>query len=89
MKRYVSANPDPFSLSPLVALLPVRGDVGRLEALTSSLFARYEKVSSIQREMQENVESPEVLRRTSAEAAMLRQVLDWLAVTPGEGREES
>lgn len=89
MKRSLSAPPDPFSLSPLLALLPVRGDVGKLDALTTSLFARYEKVSVLQRELQENAESPEVLRRTASEAAMLRQVLDWLAVKPNEAPEES
>ena len=89
MKKSLSSGPDPFSMSPLLALLPVRGDVGRLEALTSSLFARYEKVSALQREMQEHPETQEAARRTAAEAAMLRHVLDWLAVKPGDSSEEA
>lgn len=87
MKKSLCSSPEPFSLSPLLALLPVRGQVGKLETLTSSLFARFEKVSALQRELDEQ-QSPGVGRRSAAEAAMLRHVLDWLAVKPGgtEGR---
>lgn len=83
MKKSLCSNPEPFSLSPLLALLPVKGQVGKLEALTSSLFARFEKVVALQKEMESNPESPELSRRPASEAAMLRQVLDWLAVKPG------
>lgn len=81
MKKSLFAPPDPFSLAPLLMLLPVRGDIAKLEALTSSLFARYEKVVALRRDMGEDVER-EVARRLGAEEAMLRQVLDWLAVNP-------
>ncbi|MBN8548286.1 MAG: hypothetical protein J0M12_03100 [Deltaproteobacteria bacterium] len=83
MKKSLCSNPEPFSLSPLLALLPVRGQVGKLEALTSSLFARFEKVLALQKELELNPDSSELSRRPASEAAMLRQVLDWLAVKPG------
>lgn len=83
MKKSLCSPPDTFSLSPLLALLPVRGQVGKLQTLTSSLYARFEKVSALQREMEANPDSPELSRRPAAEAAMLRHVLDWLAVKPG------
>lgn len=76
--------PDPFSLSPLVALLPVHGRVGGLAALTSSLFARYEKVQALLREVNPD-ENRQAHSRLSAEGEMLKQVLDWLSVRPGDG----
>jgi len=81
MKRPLYSSPEPFSLAPLLVLLPVRGKIGKLEALTSSLFARFEKVSALRREIGEDAER-EVVRRLAAEEAMLKQVLDWLAVNP-------
>ena len=74
---------DPFSLSPLVALLPVHGRVGGLAALTSSLFARYEKVQSLLKEVNPE-ENRQAYGRLTAEGDMLKQVLDWLSVRPGE-----
>jgi hypothetical protein len=70
--------PDPFSLSPLLALIPQKGKLTRLESLVSSLFARYEKVEALRVEATE----PDTERRYAAESAMLRQILDWLAVKP-------
>ncbi len=75
--------PDPFSLSPLVAMLPVHGRVGGLASLTSSLFARYEKVQALLKEVKAEENRPAHTRLT-AEGDMLRQVLDWLSVRPGE-----
>lgn len=72
--------PDPFSLSPLLALIPQKGNLSRLESLVSSLFARYEKVEALRGEATEQ----EAERRYAAESAMLRQILDWLAVKPSE-----
>lgn len=83
MKRSIFSPPDSFSIAPLLALLPVRGKIGKLEALTSSLFARYEKVSVARRELGADVER-ETGKRLAAEEAMLKQVLDWLAVNPEE-----
>lgn len=62
----------------MLSLLPIRGSVSKLETLTSSLFARFEKVAAL---------SEAGDRKESPEAQMLRQVLDWLAVKPdSEGR---
>lgn len=74
MKRPWSAPPEPFSLFPLVTLLPARGKVGKLEALSSSLFARHEKVT------QRRAESKTLSRSLNAEEAMLALVLNWLAI---------
>ena len=76
MKRPRFAVPDEFSLSPLLALLPWRGDLARLESLTSSFYARFEKVEKL---LAESDEESELRRRHSAEHAMLKQVLDWLS----------
>lgn len=80
MKRPLYSPPEDFALSPLLSLLPVLGKVGKLESLTSSLFARHEKVSALQREIGD--EDRDAQRRFLAEGAMLKQVLDWLAVNP-------
>ena len=53
----------------------------RLENLVSSLFARHEKVETLR----EEAKSKELERRYTAEEAMLRQILDWLAVKPMGG----
>ena len=82
MRRSIFSPPDDFAIAPLLSLLPIRGKVGRLEALTSSLFARYEKVSSQLEESQGDSSSVNS-RKLSAEEAMLKQVLDWLEVKPG------
>lgn len=79
MAGTIGGPPDPFSLSPLLALIPQRGNLTRLESLVSSLFARHEKVEALRSE-QLGKESD---RRYAAESAMLRQILDWLAVKPG------
>ena len=76
----MSASPDPFSLSPLLAVLPRLGNVSRLETLVSSLFARFESIDALR----ENVDGAEARARLAHEAAMLRQILDWLSVNPDE-----
>lgn len=85
MKRSIVGPPDPFGLSPLVLLLPVVGRVGGLMPLTSSLFARFEKVRALKVELGTNPEGEAGragVRRLAAEEAMLKEVLDWLAVKP-------
>ena len=77
----MSLSPDSFSLAPLLSLLPSVGNVARLEGLVSSLFARYESVEAAR----EGVSSGEVREQLALESAMLRQILDWLAVQPSEG----
>lgn len=85
MKRPLFAPPDPFSRTPLLTVLPRVGDAQRLPSLTSSLYARYEKVVGLQREIAREAE-PEVVRRINAEEAMLRAVLSWLGAAPAEGK---
>jgi hypothetical protein len=80
----MALNPEPFSLSPLVSVLPTLGNVSRLESLVSSLFARFETVD----ELREHADVPEVRTKLANEAAMLRQILDWLAVQPEEDAYE-
>ena len=86
MKRSFYSAPEAFSLSPLLALLPVRGEIGKLEALTASLYARYEKVSGLLKEA-ESVLGGEIKRRLLAEQGMLKQILDWLVVKPQLGKQ--
>jgi hypothetical protein len=85
MKRSICDPPDPFSLSPLLPLLPVKGRVAGLAPLTTSLYARYEKVQALQKELSAS-EERDAARRFAAEEAMLRQVLDWLELSPGGSR---
>ena len=85
MSSNIGRGPDPFSLSPLLSLLPSLGSVPRLEMLMSSLFARSETAESLR----ENAESNEVRSRYVSEAAMLRHILDLLSPQPSaEGSDE-
>ena len=84
MNSNPSRAPEPFSLSPLLSLLPTLGSVSRLELLVSSLFARYESVEALK----DSVSAAEQQARVASEAAMLRQILDWLAVQPKEEGDE-
>lgn len=70
-----------FSLSPLLSILPEGGNLYRLESLVSALYARQEKVETSRSEAPDR----ESERRCALEAAMLRQILEWLAEKPGEG----
>lgn len=81
MSRTTGGPPDSFSLSPLLALLPNGGNLYRLETLVSSLYARQETVEALRQEAPDR----ESERRCAIEAAMLRQILEWLADKPGEG----
>jgi len=79
MSQTIGGPPDPFSLSPLLSLLPSLGKISRLEGLVSALFARSEKVAALRAQ----AESKDQERRFAVEEAMLRQILDWMAVKPG------
>ena len=79
MSTTIGSPPDPFSLSPLLSLLPSCGSVARLEGMVSSLFARAEKVV----QLREQGGSKELERRLACEEAMLRQVLEWLSAKGG------
>ncbi len=81
MSGTIGGPPDSFSLSPLLALLPDGGNLYRLETLVSSLYARQESVEALR----EEVADRESERKHAVEAAMLRQILDWLSEKPGEG----
>ena len=81
MRKSHYSPPDDFSLSPLLTLLPVVGKVSRLSSLTSSLFARYERVSGMLNDPQ-IIANTDAKHRYTAEEAMLKQVLDWLEVKP-------
>jgi hypothetical protein len=81
MTGTIGGPPEAFSLSPLLALLPEGGDLCRLETLVSSLYARQETVEALR----EGAPDRESERKCAIEAAMLRQILEWLAEKPGEG----
>jgi len=81
MSGTIGGPPDSFSLSPLLALLPDGGNLYRLETLVSSLYARQESVEALREEAADR----ESERKHAVEAAMLRQILDWLSEKPGEG----
>ena len=82
-KRSLYTPPESFSLSPLLSLLPVKGVVGNLEKLTSSFYARYEKVHALKASLKRETPS-EAWHKLNAEEGMLKQVLDWLAVNTDE-----
>ena len=75
-----SSVPDPFALGPLIALLPKRGDMRRLDARVQSIYARYEHIESLRVEHK----GDDIERRYSVEVTMLRNILDWLSVQPSE-----
>ena len=81
MSGKIGGAPDPFSLSPLLSLLPEGGDLYRLETLVSALYARQEKVEALRSEVADR----EGERKCALEARMLRQILEWLAEKPTEG----
>ena len=80
MSERIGGTPESFSLSPLLALLPEGGSLYRLETLVSSLYARQESVEV----MREDAPDRESERKYAIEAAMLRQILEWLSEKPGE-----
>lgn len=82
MSGNISGPPEPFSLSPLLALLPDVGEVTRLEPLVSSFYARQERVEGLRAAATEK----EVERTYAAELVMLRHVLEWLT-QKGEAAE--
>lgn len=85
MKKKLYGFPEEFTSLPLLSLLPVAGDVAKLEGFTSSLFARYEKVSTMQKELPASSQGEG--KKLNLEREMLREVLEWLAVNPEEDRE--
>ena len=80
MKRTFLSPADPFSALPLLSVLPVRGDAARLAVLSSSLYARYEKVQRQLRDTDRSARDAD--RRLTAEEGMLKQVLEWVRQLP-------
>lgn len=81
MKRTAYSAPEEFALQPLLSILPSVGNISKLQALTSSFYARYLKVSEqIKLSQEAKLKNSLVL-----ESLMLKQVLDWLEVVPEEG----
>jgi|GEM_PF-1200056 len=78
MKRSNIDGPEPFSLSPLLAILPISGNSAKLHDLGASLFARLEKVSAMRTE-EGLANERDVHRRLVAEEGMLKTLLDWLS----------
>ena len=76
------APPDPYTLAPLTALLPIEGSVRRIESFASSLYARLEKVQAQQKEGAVESGQP---KRANAEILMLRQILEWLSSQKEDG----
>ena len=77
MTRSLYSPPEPFSLQPLLNLLPVKSQISRLEGMTSSLYARSEKVAGLLKAIQDSSDLV-VKRRLQAEERMLKTVLDWI-----------
>lgn len=78
-RRNITGPIDTFSLSPLLALLPSFGKPDKLEGLSASIFARHERVQAQKNSTTDDVSS----RKFNAEEGMLRQVLEWLDMKPG------
>ena len=78
MKKNLYSAPDPFSMSPMLRLLPVKGSVHDLKNLTTSLYARYENVQALK--VGGNLSDREnQLKLLSLEESMLKNILDWLS----------
>lgn len=85
MKRNLLSPPEPFTLSPMLSLLPVLSNVGKLESLKASLFARYEKVTALRKSAADSGAGDiESRRKIETEGNMLFQVLEWLDLKPEE-----
>lgn len=82
----IYARPDEFSLNPFIAVLPVIGQINKLQSLSNALFVKYEKVHAALQGLEEDVLNPEHRKRLAAEEAMLRLSLEWLG-TDVQGAE--
>lgn len=82
MKRSAVSPPDDFSNSPFFAVLPVLGDTTKLPTLKTSLFARFENVTTLKKSV--GPEDRATIKKLQAEESMLRSVLEWLKVRVDE-----
>ena len=80
MKKTLTGPPDPFTVHPLLAILPRLGSSTKLEGLQSSLFARLERVTA-ERPVARGADAQ---RKVQSEQAMLQTVLDWIQQSEGE-----
>lgn len=81
-KQSLLSQSDSFSAAPLLSLLPVAGDIARLESYISAFYARFEQVEGLKKS--EAAKDDRLFeQRCVAESGMLRAVLDWLAIKPG------
>ncbi len=71
--------PDPFSFSPFLSVLPEMGDVSKLKAAVSSLYARFQRMHELSRELEARM-NPEIHKKVLAETQMLQQILNYLEV---------
>lgn len=79
IQRAKFGNVDFFSASPFLAIMPVLSSVNELEHMTSSLFARYEKVTAIRKKLKNSNNTSDEYFQLRAEEKMLKSVLDWLS----------
>ena len=79
MKKGLYSPPDAFSLSPMLTLLPVKGNIGKVTDYQSSLYARFENVAEMKAQLSDGDMNSDARRSLEAEEAMLKVVLDWLA----------
>ncbi len=83
MAKKIFSPPESFSMAPLAAILPVKSQVAKLEALSSFFYARFERVNAILGDAQDG-KNEHGSRALQAERAMLQQILDWLDIKPSE-----
>ena len=79
MRKTMFSPPEDFSLSPLLAILPSKGNAAKLSEMNSSLYARYEKVAMLHKELADLADKSSV-KRIISEELMLKHVLEWLEV---------
>ena len=82
-KSSFSLKPDEFSSAPILCLLPSVGDSNKLASFSSSMFARFEKLNQVVKELSHD-RSSVVLERFIDERDMLKEVLDWLKGSSAE-----
>ena len=83
MKDDIVDYPEPFSVMPLLTLLPAGGDINALSRFTSSLYARSEKVAILL----DNVDPADAntsCKHLLAEQEMLNEVLNYLTFSAAE-----
>jgi hypothetical protein len=78
------SRPEEFVTTPLLAIVPIHGNVNDLEGFTSALYARYEKLSQVLNDQFSEQPSPEGGAVRNFEREMIKEVLAWLSIVPEE-----